>query len=84
MRLAQAAGLRIARIVLAIVLGGAFLFVTGIKAREEPSLPLPPKAKVEEAPPVVDVVTVRSAPPPKSCAARRSEGLVSPPRSTLG
>ena len=47
---------------LALGLGGAFLSVTGIKARDEAELSAATKAKSQEAPPV-EIITVSLAPP---------------------
>lgn len=49
-------------IILAIALGGAFFFVTGIKARDEEQLSAATEAKAKEPPPV-EVITVTLAPP---------------------
>ncbi len=57
-------GLRLASVatILALALGGAFLFVTSIKARDEAELSAATKAKAQEAPPV-EVIAVNLAPP---------------------
>ncbi|MGB8736927.1 MAG: efflux RND transporter periplasmic adaptor subunit [Rhodomicrobium sp.] len=57
-------GLRMmfAAIVLAVVLGGAFLFISGIKAQDEAQLAAATEAKANQ-PPLVEVITVTAAPP---------------------
>lgn len=51
-----------AAIVLAVVLGGAFLFISGIKAQDEAQLAAATEAKANQ-PPLVEVITVTAAPP---------------------
>ena len=57
-------GFRLASVatILVIALGGAFLFISSIKARDEAGLSDATKAKSQEAPPV-EVVTLTLAPP---------------------
>ncbi len=52
----------ISAIVLAVVLGGAFVLVGGIKAHDQAQLAAATEAKTQEAP-VVEVMTVGAAPP---------------------
>ncbi len=51
-----------AGVILALALGGSFVFMSGIKANEEAQLAAQTEAKVQEAP-IVEVITVGKAPP---------------------
>ena len=61
--------MRVAAVVLAVALGGAFILITSIKAHDQADLAAATEAKTQE-PPLVEVMTVGAAAPARFCACR--------------